>query len=134
MGRHAALNLRNSLSGKPTKPFRYRDYGHSCRRCMGVIDARGGPLPANIEALFPDPVAQTRVFGIIDTVVQALRAWLESDPAAQSGWLGALQDPQIGRAITLIHCEPGRPWTVASPVTSSHSSTWEGPRRPNRLK
>src|SRR6185503_3195556 len=35
--------------------LRYRDYGHSCRRCMGVIDARGGPLPANIEALFPDP-------------------------------------------------------------------------------
>jgi hypothetical protein len=35
--------------------LRYRDYGHSCRRCMGVIDARNGPLPANIEALFPDP-------------------------------------------------------------------------------
>ncbi len=47
-------------------------------------------------------------------VVQALRAWLESDPAAQSGWLGALQDPQIGRAISLIHREPGRDWTVAS--------------------
>jgi AraC-like DNA-binding protein len=47
-------------------------------------------------------------------VVQALRAWLESDPAAQSGWLGALRDPQIGRAISLIHREPGRPWTLAS--------------------
>jgi AraC-like DNA-binding protein len=47
-------------------------------------------------------------------VVQALRAWLESDPAAHSGWLGALRDPQIGRAISLIHREPGRPWTVGS--------------------
>jgi AraC-like DNA-binding protein len=47
-------------------------------------------------------------------VVQALRYWLESDPAAQSGWLGALQDKQIGRAIALIHREPARPWTVAS--------------------
>jgi NADH:ubiquinone reductase (H+-translocating) len=27
MGRHAALNIRNLLSGKPTQPFRYRDYG-----------------------------------------------------------------------------------------------------------
>ena len=27
MGRHAALNIRNSLAGKPTQPFRYRDYG-----------------------------------------------------------------------------------------------------------
>jgi hypothetical protein len=35
--------------------LQYRDYGHSCRRCMGVIDARGGPLPSNIEDLFPDP-------------------------------------------------------------------------------
>jgi len=27
MGRHAARNLRASLAGRPTKPFRYRDYG-----------------------------------------------------------------------------------------------------------
>jgi NADH:ubiquinone reductase (H+-translocating) len=27
MGRHAALNIRNRLAGKPAAPFRYRDYG-----------------------------------------------------------------------------------------------------------
>jgi NADH:ubiquinone reductase (H+-translocating) len=27
MGRHAAVNVINSLKGKPTRPFRYRDYG-----------------------------------------------------------------------------------------------------------
>ena len=27
MGRHAALNIKKSLGGKPTVPFRYRDYG-----------------------------------------------------------------------------------------------------------
>ena len=54
----------------------------------------------------------TRLSEVI--VVQALRAWLESDPAVLSGWLGALRDPQLGRAISLIHREPGRPWTVAS--------------------
>jgi AraC-like DNA-binding protein len=47
-------------------------------------------------------------------VIQAVRAWMESDPAAQRGWLGALRDPQIGRAISLIHREPARDWTVAS--------------------
>jgi AraC-like DNA-binding protein len=47
-------------------------------------------------------------------VIQAIRAWMESDPAAQTGWLGALQDPQIGRAISLIHRDPARDWTVAS--------------------
>ena len=47
-------------------------------------------------------------------VVQAIRTWLEVDPAAQTGWLGALQDPQIGRAISLIHRDPARAWSVAS--------------------
>jgi len=46
-------------------------------------------------------------------VVQAIRAWIETDPAARSGWLGALKDRQIGRAIALIHRDPERPWTVA---------------------
>jgi hypothetical protein len=48
----------------------------------------------------------TRLADII--VIQAIRAWIESDPAAEVGWFGALRDPQIGRAITLIHRDPGR--------------------------
>jgi AraC-like DNA-binding protein len=47
-------------------------------------------------------------------VIQAIRAWIETAPAARTGWLGALQDPQIGQALTLIHRNPTRPWTVAS--------------------
>jgi AraC-like DNA-binding protein len=47
-------------------------------------------------------------------VIQAIRAWMENDPAAQRGWLRALQDPQIGRAISHIHRDPARNWTVAS--------------------
>jgi AraC-like DNA-binding protein len=46
-------------------------------------------------------------------VIQAIRSWIDTDPAAHTGWLGALQDPQIGRAISLIHRDPARPWTVA---------------------
>jgi Carboxypeptidase regulatory-like domain/TonB dependent receptor len=30
------------------------DETRNCNRCGGVIDAQGGPIPANIEALFPD--------------------------------------------------------------------------------
>ena len=30
-------------------------YTSNCTQCMGVIDARGGPLPANMEQIFPDP-------------------------------------------------------------------------------
>ncbi|HET9376250.1 MAG TPA: AraC family transcriptional regulator [Chthoniobacterales bacterium] len=54
----------------------------------------------------------TRLADIL--VVQTIRAWLEQDPAAQSGWLGALQHKQIGRAISLIHRDPAREWTLTS--------------------
>jgi AraC-like DNA-binding protein len=54
----------------------------------------------------------TRLADIL--VVQAIRSWIENDPAAQNGWLGALHDKQLGRAIALIHREPERQWTVAS--------------------
>ena len=41
----------------------------------------------------------TRLADIL--VIQAIRSWIETDPAAQTGWLGALRDRQIGRAIAL---------------------------------
>lgn len=54
----------------------------------------------------------TRLADIL--VIQAIRAWIERDPTAQTGWLGALRDKQIGRAIAFIHRDPAHPWTVAS--------------------
>jgi AraC-like DNA-binding protein len=47
-------------------------------------------------------------------VIQAIRSWIDEDPAAQTGWLGALQDNQIGRSIILIHRNPEHKWTVKS--------------------
>jgi len=67
------------------------------------------------EVTSPRPGAETVVTRLADIlVVQAIRAWIDTDPAAQTGWLGALQDRQIGRAIALIHADPARDWTVAS--------------------
>lgn len=54
----------------------------------------------------------TRLADIL--IIQALRSWIETDPAARTGWLGALQDRQIGRAIALIHRDPARDWSVAA--------------------
>lgn len=34
--------------------------------------------------------------------------------STQTGWLGALRDPQLGRAIVAVHRHPGHRWTVAS--------------------
>jgi AraC-like DNA-binding protein len=54
----------------------------------------------------------TRLADIL--VIQAIRAWIETAPDARTGWLGALQDPLVGRALAMIHREPARSWTVAS--------------------
>lgn len=54
----------------------------------------------------------TRLCDIL--VIQAIRHWIENDPAAMSGWLGALRDPDIGAAIAMIHREPERDWSVAA--------------------
>jgi AraC-like DNA-binding protein len=70
-------------------------------------------MAAEARALRPGGEAViTRLADIL--VIQAIRSWIEQDPAAQTGWLGALQDRQIGRAIARIHREPERPWTVAA--------------------
>jgi transcriptional regulator GlxA family with amidase domain len=65
----------------------------------------------------------TRLCDIL--VIQAIRSWIDTDPAAKTGWLGALGDPAIGRAIALIHRAPERPWSVkslAAEVAMSRSS------------
>jgi AraC-like DNA-binding protein len=65
------------------------------------------------EAARPRPGGEAVITRLADIVViQALRAWIESDPGARTGWLGALRDPLIGRAIALVHADPARPWTV----------------------
>ena len=54
----------------------------------------------------------TRLADIL--VIQVIRTWIDTDPAARTGWLGALQDAQVGLALAMIHRDPARDWTVAS--------------------
>jgi len=44
--------------------------------------------------------------------VDAARRYLESLPADSSGWLAALRDRYVGRAIGLMHERPAEPWTM----------------------
>lgn len=46
--------------------------------------------------------------------VQIIQRWVEMHGVEHSGWLGALHDPLIGKALSLIHTQPQHPWTVAS--------------------
>ncbi|MEV1131236.1 AraC family transcriptional regulator [Agromyces sp. NPDC049794] len=44
-------------------------------------------------------------------VIQMLRRWLRSADEA-TGWLAALRDPQVGRAISRMHAHPDDEWTL----------------------
>jgi AraC-like DNA-binding protein len=44
--------------------------------------------------------------------VDAARRYLESLPADASGWLAALRDRHIGKAIAMMHDQPAEPWTI----------------------
>lgn len=61
------------------------------------------------------PGGETIVTRLADIlVIQAIRTWLNSNPTANTGWLGAIRDERIGPALTLMHREPTKNWTVAS--------------------
>ena len=44
--------------------------------------------------------------------VEAMRRYAAGLPEEERGWLAGLRDPQVGKALALLHAEPGRAWTV----------------------
>lgn len=61
------------------------------------------------------PGGETVITHLADIlIIQAIRSWLDSAPDANRGWLAALRDRQIGRALAAIHREPQKAWSVAS--------------------
>ncbi len=59
------------------------------------------------------PGGETVITCLADVlVVYAIRSWMSHDTSARQGWLGALRDKQIGGAITAIHRDPARAWSV----------------------
>jgi AraC-like DNA-binding protein len=46
--------------------------------------------------------------------VEAVRRYVAALPDDARGWLGALRDPAIGRALALLHARPAHPWTLES--------------------
>jgi AraC-like DNA-binding protein len=75
--------------------------------------------------------AQAGHAGILARLAEVLaaltvRAWVAggcvNEDGAAAGWIGALQDPRLSRAIVMMHKEPGRIWTVATLAREAGSS------------
>lgn len=45
--------------------------------------------------------------------VHVVRAWLEQAPTSSAGWLAALSDPRLARAVAAMHGDAAKGWTVA---------------------
>jgi AraC-like DNA-binding protein len=77
-------------------------------------------LPTLLEIMAEEIVSErvgaaTVMTRLADVVIaRVVRAWVESQRGETAGWLGAIRDPKIGRALAAIHQRPGHPWSVES--------------------
>jgi AraC-like DNA-binding protein len=64
-----------------------------------------------VEVTDDEPGAALMISRIIDVIViRALRTWVQRRQT--TGWLGALSDPRIARALLVMHERPLRRWSV----------------------
>jgi transcriptional regulator GlxA family with amidase domain len=77
-------------------------------------------VTASVEYAMSDPVINLGDAGHADrrlaesVFTEILRLYLEDRSNARlTGWLGAMRDPVVGRALALLHADPARAWTVA---------------------
>ena len=78
------------------------------------------------ESSAPRPGGETVLAKLSELLfVEALRRYIELLPGEQTGWLAGLRDRFVGRALALMHGDPGHDWTVeelAGRVGASRSS------------
>jgi AraC-like DNA-binding protein len=88
-----------------------------------VLLVRGGaiedPALRRILDIMADEVSAKRVgtatvmTRLADAVIAyVVRLWVEARSGDTSGWLAAIRDPKIGRALAAIHRRPGHKWSV----------------------
>jgi transcriptional regulator GlxA family with amidase domain len=46
--------------------------------------------------------------------VETLRRYIALLPPEQTGWLAGIRDPEVGKALALLHRKPAHPWTIAA--------------------
>jgi len=61
------------------------------------------------------PGGETVITRLADILaIQMVRHWIESESDPDRGWLAALRDENLGRAIAAMHKEPAKHWTLES--------------------
>jgi AraC-like DNA-binding protein len=72
---------------------------------LRLLDTEIGREQPGLDAML------TRLTDVL--FMQVIRSHFAAGPGAR-GWFAAVQDPAIGRALALVHEEPGGPWSAAA--------------------
>lgn len=96
-----------------------------------ILRGDGGPALEGLEVArrmiayemqAPSQGSAVMVARILDLIfIQVLRAWA-AGPDAEPNWLAGAFDPQISPALSAIHREPGRDWSVDELARACHLS------------
>jgi len=95
---------------------------------VGTLLEKYPELPPILDAMERESCAKRAGFaGILARladVVSAIivRGWVECGCGDATGWVQALRDPRLGKAIVALHRDPGRNWTVAELASEMGSS------------
>jgi AraC-like DNA-binding protein len=84
-----------------------RSTDHDGAEFAGLVSMMGREVEAR---RIGSATVMARLADIILT--QAIRTWVETRTEELTGWLAAVQDPQIGAALARIHRSPGENWNV----------------------
>jgi AraC-like DNA-binding protein len=87
-----------------------------------VADLRGRPCAEWVESSFryaarehsaAGPGSQATIARLSELLfVEVVRGYIEQLPAQATGWLAALRDPPLARALAALHARPAHPWTA----------------------
>lgn len=70
--------------------------------------------------VLPDPSDSSRLSQLV--LVEVLRSYLKTAPAADRGWIAALRDPVLAPALAAIHSHPERKWMVSELASEAAAS------------
>ncbi len=89
-------------------------------RVIRVSDTAGGALGTFVQFAMAESM-QPRIGGqcVLSHLselmfVDVVRRYLETLPPERTDWLAGLRDPFVGRALTALHRNPTRAWTIES--------------------
>jgi AraC-like DNA-binding protein len=99
---------------------------------VGTLLANAPEITPMLAAMEREAMsAQAGQAGILARLAEVLaaltvRAWVAAGcvnaDGKADGWIGALHDPRLARAIVMMHKEPGRNWTVETLAREAGSS------------